>query len=155
MVVTIRVILLSSRHLFHEPSSSLSFAHNFANQPFNSVSKSRQVKMKLSTIIVASLGAVSVKAAYNRLPKWCAHIGQGCYMAKRSADASWEVKRSADALAEAMAVSFPSDLPKWCGHIGQGCAKAKRAISAADEVKRSADALAEAIAELEAHEEEA
>jgi hypothetical protein len=107
--------------------------------------------MKLTTILVAALGAASVQAAYTKLPKWCAHPGQGCYMMKRSADASWEVKRSAEALAEAMAASFPSELPKWCAHRGQGCAKVKRAAAAADEVQRSADSLADAMAALDAH----
>jgi hypothetical protein len=113
--------------------------------------------MKFTTIVVAALGAASVQAAavagngYGTLPKWCAHPGQGCYMMKRSADASWEVKRSAEALAEAMAGNFYTKLPKWCAHPGQGCAKAKRAAAAADEVQRSTDALAEAMADLDAH----
>lgn len=107
--------------------------------------------MKLTTIVVAALGAASVQAAYTKLPKWCAHPGQGCYMMKRSADASWDIKRSADALAEAMAEALPQELPKWCAHRGQGCAKAKRAATAAEEVQRSADALAEAMAALDSH----
>ncbi|KAJ5860632.1 uncharacterized protein N7529_007942 [Penicillium soppii] len=107
--------------------------------------------MKLTTIVLAALGAASVRAAYTTLPKWCAHPGQGCYMMKRSADASYTVKRSAEALAEAMAESFPAEIPKWCAHPGQGCAKVKRAAAAAEEVQRSADALADAMAALDAH----
>jgi hypothetical protein len=80
--------------------------------------------------------------------KWCAHPGQGCYMMKRTADVTTEVKRSADALAEAMAEAHPAALQKWCAHPGQGCAKVKRAAEAVEEVKRSADALAEAIASI-------
>lgn len=114
--------------------------------------------MKFTTIALAALGAVSVQAvpapAYTTLPKWCAHPGQGCYMVKRSADASWEVKRSAEALAEAMAGNFYTTLPKWCAHPGQGCAKAKRAAAAANELQVSADALADAMAALDAHVEE-
>ncbi|KAJ6153393.1 hypothetical protein N7497_007712 [Penicillium chrysogenum] len=85
------------------------------------------------------------------LPKWCGHIGQGC---KRTTDASLDVKRSADALAEAMAGGLPFVLQKWCGHIGQGCYKAKRAADAVDEVKRTSDALARAFAALEEEDDE-
>jgi hypothetical protein len=80
--------------------------------------------------------------------KWCAHPGQGCYMMKRTADVTTEFKRSADALAEAMAEAHPAALQKWCAHPGQGCVKVKRTAEAVEEVKRSADALAEAIAAM-------
>ncbi|KAJ5961082.1 uncharacterized protein N7479_008232 [Penicillium vulpinum] len=108
--------------------------------------------MKCTSVLVAVLAAGTVHAAAvaggpgTTLPKWCGHIGQGC---KRTADASVDVKRSADALAEAMARNLPMVLQKWCGHIGQGCYKAKRAADAADEVKRTSDALAYAMAALE------
>ncbi|CAG8011613.1 unnamed protein product [Penicillium salamii] len=117
--------------------------------------------MKLTTIAIAVLGATVVQAEpvnrqttprpYGSIPKWCAHPGQGCYMMKRSADSSWEVKRSAEALAEAMAKDFPTEIPKWCAHPGQGCAKAKRAALAAEEVQRTADELAEAMDALDSH----
>ncbi|EPS27552.1 hypothetical protein PDE_02495 [Penicillium oxalicum 114-2] len=68
---------------------------------------------------------------------------------KRTADVTFEVKRSADALAEAMAEAQPAALQKWCAHPGQGCAKVKRTADAVEEVKRSAAALAEAIASME------
>lgn len=101
------------------------------------------------------MAAATVQAAATgqstTLPKWCGHVGQGC---KRTADASVDVKRSADALAEAMAKNLPLVLQKWCGHIGQGCYKAKRAADAADEVKRTSDALAAAMAALEEEDEE-
>jgi hypothetical protein len=69
-------------------------------------------------------------------------------MMKRTADVTTEVKRSADALAAAMAEARPAALQKWCAHPGQGCAKVKRTAEAVDEVKRSAEALAEAIAAM-------
>ncbi|KAJ5748045.1 uncharacterized protein N7511_009741 [Penicillium nucicola] len=106
--------------------------------------------MKFLSVAIAMLAASTVQAA--TLPKWCGHPGQGCYMMKRAADASFEVKRHADALADAMAGSHPLVLQKWCGHPGQGCFKAKRAAEAADEVKRSADALADAMAALDEEE---
>jgi hypothetical protein len=43
------------------------------------------------------------------LQKWCGHIGQGCYKAKRAADAADEVKRTSDALAHAMAALEEED----------------------------------------------
>ncbi|KAF9247901.1 hypothetical protein DTO013E5_3142 [Penicillium roqueforti] len=92
--------------------------------------------MKFTSVVIAVLAAGTVQAAatpQTTLPKWCGHIGQGC---KRTTDASVDVKRSADALAEAMAKNLPLVLQKWCGHIGQGCYKAKRAADAVDEVKR-------------------
>ncbi|KAJ5514872.1 hypothetical protein N7463_004424 [Penicillium fimorum] len=108
--------------------------------------------MKVTSVVVAVLAAGTVQAAAiaggptETLPKWCGHIGQGC---KRTADASIDVKRSADALAESMSRGLPMVLQKWCGHIGQGCYKAKRAADAVDEVKRTSDALASAMAALE------
>ncbi|KAJ5385336.1 hypothetical protein N7517_003247 [Penicillium concentricum] len=115
--------------------------------------------MKVTSVFVAVLAAGTVQAAAVAgkggpnitLPKWCGHIGQGC---KRTADASIDVKRSADALAEAMASNLPMVLQKWCGHIGQGCYKAKRAADAVDEVKRTSDALAYAMAALEEEDDE-
>ncbi|KXG45385.1 uncharacterized protein PGRI_042980 [Penicillium griseofulvum] len=111
--------------------------------------------MKATSVVLAVLAAGSVQAAAvaspQTLPKWCGHIGQGC---KRTAEASVDVKRSADALAEAMARNLPLVLQKWCGHIGQGCYKAKRAADAADEVKRTSDALAHAMAALEEEDDE-
>mgnify|MGYP007085894003 FL=1 len=111
--------------------------------------------MKFTSVVVAVLAAGTVQAAAlapsETLPKWCGHIGQGC---KRTTDASLDVKRSADALAEAMAGGLPLVLQKWCGHIGQGCYKAKRAADAVDEVKRTSDALARAFAALEEEDDE-
>ncbi|KAJ5487934.1 hypothetical protein N7530_002234 [Penicillium desertorum] len=64
--------------------------------------------MKFTSVVVAVLAAGTVQAAAlapsETLPKWCGHIGQGC---KRTTDASLDVKRSADALAEAMAGGLP------------------------------------------------
>ncbi|KAJ5184582.1 hypothetical protein N7491_007547 [Penicillium cf. griseofulvum] len=112
--------------------------------------------MKVTSVILAVLAAGTVQAVAiatpnETLPKWCGHIGQGC---KRTAEASVDVKRSADALAEAMARNLPLVLQKWCGHIGQGCYKAKRAADAVDEVKRTSDALAHAMAALEEEDDE-
>ena len=106
--------------------------------------------MKFLSVAIAMLAASTVQAA--ALQKWCGHAGQGCYMMKRTADVTGEVKRSADALAEAMAEAHPAALQKWCGHPGQGCYKVKRAAEAVDDVKRSADALAEAMAALDEEE---
>ncbi|OQD70082.1 hypothetical protein PENDEC_c027G01926 [Penicillium decumbens] len=114
--------------------------------------------MKYLTAAVALLAASTVQAAampeakkpkIPDIPIWCGHPGQGCYMYKRTADASNEVKRSAEALAEALAEAHPQALQIWCGHAGQGCSKAKRAAEAVDDVKRSADALAHAMAALD------
>ncbi|KAJ5894414.1 hypothetical protein N7495_006105 [Penicillium taxi] len=102
--------------------------------------------MKFLCVALALMAASSVQAVH--VDKWCSHPGQGCYMMKRTADASFEVKRSAEALADAMAEAHPV-AQKWCAHPGQGCAKVKRAAEAVDEVKRSADALAEAMAALD------
>lgn len=112
--------------------------------------------MKYLSLAIALLAAATVQAASvptsvqkPGMPIWCDHPGQGCYMYKRTADVSAEVKRSADALAEAIAEAHPKALQIWCDHPGQGCAKAKRAAEAVDEVKRSADALADAMAALD------
>lgn len=106
--------------------------------------------MKFVSVALAILVASSAQAAAARgLQKWCGHPGQGCYMMKRTADVTGDVKRSADALAEAMAEAHPAALQKWCGHPGQGCYKVKRAAEAVDEVKRSAEALADAMADLD------
>ncbi|KAE8144608.1 hypothetical protein BDV25DRAFT_166466 [Aspergillus avenaceus] len=105
--------------------------------------------MKLISVVLTALAATTVQAA--ALQKWCHGPGQGCYMFKRAADASEEVRRSAEALAEAMpdADASPEAWSKWCHGPGQGCYKVKRAAEAVDEVRRSADALAEAMAALE------
>ncbi|OJJ47425.1 hypothetical protein ASPZODRAFT_64544, partial [Penicilliopsis zonata CBS 506.65] len=108
------------------------------------------LEMKLLSVVIAVLAASSVQAA--ALQKWCWQPGQGCYMLKRAADATGEVKRSAEALAEAMAAASPDALQKWCWQPGQGCEKIKRAASAVDEVKRTADALAEAFAAMDEEE---
>ncbi|KAF3394705.1 hypothetical protein F1880_005404 [Penicillium rolfsii] len=106
--------------------------------------------MKFLSVALALMAATAVAAAPGRtMQKWCGHPGQGCYMMKRTADVTTEVKRSADALAEAMAEAHPAALQKWCAHPGQGCAKVKRTAEAVDEVKRSADALAEALAAMD------
>ncbi|KAJ6113719.1 hypothetical protein N7523_007036 [Penicillium sp. IBT 18751x] len=112
--------------------------------------------MKYVSVAIALLAASTVQAAavpeaakHPGMPIWCNHPGQGCYMYKRTADVSAEVKRSAEALAEAIAEAHPQALQIWCDHPGQGCAKAKRAAEAVDEVKRSADALADAMAALD------
>ena len=89
--------------------------------------------MKLVAALVALAAASAVQglampeAEPQTKHKWCYLPGQGC---KRAADASAEVKRHADALAEAM--------PHF----------SKRAADASAEVKRSADALAEALADF-------
>lgn len=104
--------------------------------------------MKLITLVFAALAATSsVQAA--KMHKWCWLPGQGCYMLKRAADVTGEVKRSAEALAEAMPDTSADGLPKWCWLPGQGCLKVKRAADAVEEVKRSADALAEAMAAID------
>lgn len=103
-------------------------------------------------LIFVTLALLAASAHAGRMYKWCAHPGQGCYMMKRTADVTTEVKRSADALAEAMAEAHPAALDKWCAHPGQGCYKVKRAVEAVDEVKRNAEALAEAMAALDEEE---
>ncbi|KAL5686530.1 hypothetical protein EMGR_002757 [Emarellia grisea] len=50
----------------------------------------------------ASAVAEAVAEAFPQSP-WCHLPGQGCAKAKRAAEAAEEVKRSADAFAEAMA----------------------------------------------------
>jgi hypothetical protein len=109
--------------------------------------------MKFSSVLVALVAAGAVQAAPapqhpvpTTVPKWCGHIGQGC---KRTVESHNEFKRSASALAEAMAYSVPTSVSKWCGHIGQGCYKAKRAADAVEEVKRTTDNLAVIMADLE------
>ncbi|PYI09055.1 hypothetical protein BO78DRAFT_309097, partial [Aspergillus sclerotiicarbonarius CBS 121057] len=103
-------------------------------------------KMKLVSLALAALAATTVQAA--ALQRWCYLPGQPCTMIKRAADASGEVKRSADALAEAIAEATPETLQKWCYLPGQPCTKIKRAVEAGSEVKRSADAFAEAMAAI-------
>ncbi|KAJ5195144.1 uncharacterized protein N7498_008582 [Penicillium cinerascens] len=111
----------------------------------------KYLSIAIPLLAAATVQAAAVPEAQNEpgMPIWCGHPGQGCYMYKRTAGVSNEVKRSAEALAEAMAEAHPQALQIWCGHPGQGCAKAKRAAEAADEVKRSADALAYAMAALD------
>ncbi|KAL2857700.1 mating alpha-pheromone PpgA [Aspergillus pseudoustus] len=102
--------------------------------------------MKLISIVAAALAATSVQGA--ALQRWCSFPGQGCYLVKRAADTTQEVKRSADAMTDAMAEASAT-LNRWCHFPGQGCTKAKRAIDAVGDVKRSADVLAEAMAILD------
>ncbi|KAJ5946997.1 hypothetical protein N7466_000012 [Penicillium verhagenii] len=103
--------------------------------------------MKVLAVTLALLAASAAPAA--AMVRWCDHPGQPCYKMKRTADISTEVKRSAEALAEAMAEAQPEAMVRWCDHPGQPCFKVKRAADAVDEVKRSADALAEAMAALD------
>ncbi|KAF9886181.1 hypothetical protein FE257_011904 [Aspergillus nanangensis] len=105
-------------------------------------------KMKIIAIAFATLAAASTAEAAH-MQKWCWLPGQGCYKLKRAADVSGDVRRSAEALAEAMPDTSPEGLPQWCWLPGQGCQKVKRAAEAVDHVKRSADALAEAMAAIE------
>lgn len=102
--------------------------------------------MKFVAVILAVIAATAVQAA--AVPQWCSHPGQGCYMLKRAAGNTFEVKRSAEALAEAFAEAEPQ-WSQWCSHPGQGCEKVKRAAAAIDEVKRSAAAVADAFASLD------
>ncbi|KAL4961467.1 mating alpha-pheromone PpgA [Aspergillus stella-maris] len=101
--------------------------------------------MKLVSVVLAALAATAVQAG--PMNRWCMFPGQVCGKSKRAfdaIDAIDEVKRSADAMAEAQL-----DLNRWCMFPGQVCGKAKRAIDAIDNVKRSADAVAEAMAFLD------
>ncbi|KAL5332877.1 hypothetical protein BJX70DRAFT_89962 [Aspergillus crustosus] len=98
--------------------------------------------MKLISITLAAVAASTVQGAV--LQRWCHFPGQICGKTKRALDTVDEVKRSADAMAEAKL-----DVNRWCHFPGQICGKAKRAIEAIDEVKRSADAVAEAMAFLD------
>ncbi|OJJ02979.1 hypothetical protein ASPVEDRAFT_711099 [Aspergillus versicolor CBS 583.65] len=98
--------------------------------------------MKLIAVTIAALSVATVQGAAS--DKWCKFPGQVCGKTKRAVDAVEEVKRSADALAEAKFT-----LNKWCQFPGQVCGKAKRAIDAIDDVKRSADAVSEAMAFLD------
>lgn len=100
--------------------------------------------MKLVSVIVVLAAASSVQGM--AMQKWCYLPGQGC---KRAADASAEVKRHADALADAMAESDWPHMHKWCYLPAQGCRKMKRAADAVGDVKRTADALAEAMADVD------
>lgn len=98
--------------------------------------------MKLFAVTLAALSIATVQGA--ALGKWCEFPGQVCGKTKRAVDAVEQVKRSADAMAEAKFT-----LNKWCQFPGQVCGKAKRAIDAIDDVKRSADAVSEAMAFLD------
>ncbi|KAI9366968.1 hypothetical protein BJX61DRAFT_397557 [Aspergillus egyptiacus] len=102
--------------------------------------------MKLTPIVFTALAATTVQGA--ALQRWCKYPGQICGLVRRAADTNLEVKRSADAMAEAMA-DAKFTLNRWCHFPGQICGKAKRAIDTVDEMKRSADDLAEALAFLE------
>ncbi|THC90924.1 hypothetical protein EYZ11_009612 [Aspergillus tanneri] len=57
--------------------------------------------MKLVVFVLAALAATTVQAA--TMQRWCSLPGQPCSMLKRAADATGEVRRSADALADALA----------------------------------------------------
>ncbi|KAI9923528.1 hypothetical protein ASPWEDRAFT_26227 [Aspergillus wentii DTO 134E9] len=96
--------------------------------------------MQLVSIVVAMLAATNVQAA--AMEKWCAYPGQGCSVMKRAADATNDIKRSAEALAKAMPDASPDALQKWCYLPGQGCHKIKRAAEAVNDVKRSAEVMA-------------
>ncbi|KAL4788998.1 hypothetical protein BDV19DRAFT_383468 [Aspergillus venezuelensis] len=98
--------------------------------------------MKLVSVILAALAATAVQAG--PMNRWCMFPDQVCGKSKRAFDAIDQVKRSADAMAEAQL-----DLNRWCMFPGQVCGKAKRAIDAIDNVKRSANAVAEAMAFLD------
>ncbi|KAJ5760080.1 hypothetical protein N7520_007236 [Penicillium odoratum] len=103
--------------------------------------------MKLLAVTLAMLAASAAPTA--AMSRWCSHPAEPCYKMKRTNDISSEVKRSAEALAEAMAEAQPEAMSRWCSHPGEPCFKVKRAAEAVDEVKRSADALAEAMAALD------
>ena len=109
--------------------------------------------MKLTiTALVAVMAATVVHAA--AIPDdgdWCALPEQPCGQMKRAVSGASEVKRSADALAEAIKEMPKLHIPSWCALPGQICSKFKRAAEAADDVKRSADALAEAAAAVVSH----
>src|SRR5699024_8196760 len=102
----------------------------------------------VSSVFVAIMAATTAQAAAVKDASACELPGEICYMLKRSADNSAEFKRSANALAEAMADAAPEaqTTEKWCHLPGQPCYKFKRATDAVGEAKRSADALAEAMA---------
>ncbi|KAL2828639.1 hypothetical protein BDW59DRAFT_159440 [Aspergillus cavernicola] len=102
--------------------------------------------MKVTAIVFTALAATIVQGA--ALQRWCYFPGQVCSLVKRAADTNVEVKRSAEAMADAMA-DAKFTINRWCQFPGQVCSKAKRAIDTVNEIKRSADALAEAMAFLE------
>lgn len=95
------------------------------------------------TTLVAMMAATVVHAA--AIPAddgdWCALPGQPCGQMKRAVSGASEIKRSADALAEAIEDMPKLHIPSWCALPGQICSKFKRA----------ADALAEAAAAVESH----
>ncbi|ODM22216.1 hypothetical protein SI65_03062 [Aspergillus cristatus] len=104
------------------------------------------------TALAAMMAATVVHAA--AIPgdgDWCGLPGQPCGQMKRAVSGASEVKRSADALAEAIKEMPKLHIPSWCALPGQICSKFKRAAKAADDVKRSADALTEAAAAVESH----
>ncbi|KAL3470682.1 hypothetical protein BJX99DRAFT_43465 [Aspergillus californicus] len=102
--------------------------------------------MKVTAIVFTALAASTVQGA--ALQRWCHFPGQVCGLVKRAADTNLEIKRSAEAMADAMA-DAKFTINRWCQFPGQVCGKAKRAIGTVEEIKRSADALAEAMAFLD------
>lgn len=101
------------------------------------------------TALVAIMAATTANAAPLQ-GDFCGLKGQACVKIKRAFGGTSEVKRSADALAEAVEAMPEISTPRWCALPGQPCLKFKRAADAVDDVKRSADALAEATAAIEA-----
>lgn len=95
------------------------------------------------TALVAMMAATVVHAAAipADVSDWCELPGQPCRQMKRAVSGASEIKRSADALAEAIEDMPKLHIPSWCALPGQICSKFKRA----------ADALAEAAAAVESH----
>lgn len=76
-------------------------------------------------------------------PQPCGMPGETC---KRSPGPVQEMKRSAEALAEAIAEASPEAFGDWCYMPGQTCMKFRRGLENTASVKRSANALADALA---------
>ena len=76
----------------------------------------------------------------------CFFTAQGC---KRSPAPAQQMKRSAEALAEAIAEASPEAFSSWCMMTGQGCAKLRRGLDSVAEVRRSADEFAESLSARE------
>lgn len=73
----------------------------------------------------------------------CDHVGQSC---KRSPAPAQQMKRSAEALAEAVAEASPEAFSSWCMLEGQGCAKFRRGLDNVAQVRQSADDFAKSLA---------
>lgn len=95
------------------------------------------------TALVAIIAATVVYAA--AIPanngNWCALSEQPCGQMKRAVSDTSEIKRSANALAEAIEDMPKLHIPSWCALPGQICSKFKRA----------ADALTKAATAVESH----